>query len=479
MSKLSELLNPVPSSNAQGSPIGTLNHDAPADPQDQITKTLTLTQTQAHSPTQKSTQESPLEALANAATSSRPLASPTHPLGTSVASFGAPFPNHPSSRPTSSRISPPLPTVLPHQPEHPLGAFSPGLEQYHHSSSHEVKARRLSDITDGTSRTLPPLRRSLPDESIKTATPLPPEQFEDGVNDLHNTINAEPPQLSPEILAVKPEQESDTTDDPHAIPRRPSEPSQPLSSTPSTNLQSGEVEVKTETMETSEVLQGDVHNDGGGEQREGDMKASRRSSVATELALPRNVQELKRDLSYQPSSAGTEASTPGTLATPKPAPSRKRAAPKPKVEKKGTASAVKPLGKRRKIETRSVDGTPPLPKSGTPASSRASKTPAPRNQKQKSATPARSSSIAMPDEDEEEEEDDGDEEEDNELFCICRKPDDHTWMIACDGPCQDWFHGRCVGIDEKDGNLIDKYICKWRTVIGYGFERLIICFLRS
>lgn len=460
MSKLSELLNPVPSSNAQGSPVGSLNHDAPDDPQDQTSKTLILTQVQAGSPNHNPALESPLEALANAATSSTPLVSPTHPLPP-LTSFGAPFQNHPSSRPTSSRISPPLPIELSHQPEHPHGAFSPGLEQYHHTSSHEVKARRLSDIADGTSRTLPPLRRSLPNESIQTAIPLPLEQYQDGMSNLR------------ENLPMKLEHESDIADDPHAILLGPSKSSRSLSSTQSKNIQPGEVEVKAEAMETSEVLQSDTQNDGGGEQGEIDIKASRRSSLATELALPRNVLDMRHDRNYQLSLNVTETSTPDTSANSKPATSRKRAAPKPKVEKKGTASTVKPPGKRRKIEAENVNGTPPLHRSGTPVSSRASKTPAPRNQKQKSATPARSSSVVMRNEFEEEEEeeeeeedddeDDDDDEENNELFCTCRKPDDHTWMIACDGPCQDWFHGRCVGIDEKDGNLIDKYICKLKA----------------
>ena len=50
-------------------------------------------------------------------------------------------------------------------------------------------------------------------------------------------------------------------------------------------------------------------------------------------------------------------------------------------------------------------------------------------------------------------------EEGAEVFCICRKPDNHTWMIGCDGGCEDWFHGKCVNIKEEDAALIDKYIC--------------------
>jgi hypothetical protein len=49
--------------------------------------------------------------------------------------------------------------------------------------------------------------------------------------------------------------------------------------------------------------------------------------------------------------------------------------------------------------------------------------------------------------------------EDDTLYCICRKPDNHEWMIACDGGCDDWFHGYCVGLTKADGQRIDRYIC--------------------
>ncbi len=53
----------------------------------------------------------------------------------------------------------------------------------------------------------------------------------------------------------------------------------------------------------------------------------------------------------------------------------------------------------------------------------------------------------------------GSSNDDGEVFCLCRKGDNHSWMIACDGGCDDWFHGKCVDIRERDGDLIDKYIC--------------------
>ncbi|KAG0051361.1 JmjC domain-containing histone demethylation protein 1 [Gryganskiella cystojenkinii] len=46
------------------------------------------------------------------------------------------------------------------------------------------------------------------------------------------------------------------------------------------------------------------------------------------------------------------------------------------------------------------------------------------------------------------------------LYCICRTPYDKSrFMIACDG-CDDWFHGDCVGVAEKDSDMVDKYYCK-------------------
>jgi len=32
-------------------------------------------------------------------------------------------------------------------------------------------------------------------------------------------------------------------------------------------------------------------------------------------------------------------------------------------------------------------------------------------------------------------------------------------MVACDGGCDDWYHGKCVDVQKEDESLIDKYIC--------------------
>ncbi|KAF9397946.1 hypothetical protein BGX21_008338 [Mortierella sp. AD011] len=51
-------------------------------------------------------------------------------------------------------------------------------------------------------------------------------------------------------------------------------------------------------------------------------------------------------------------------------------------------------------------------------------------------------------------------DEDGKLYCICKTLYDKSrFMIACDG-CDDWFHGDCVGVAEKDSDMVDKYYCK-------------------
>ncbi|XP_058124580.1 nucleosome-remodeling factor subunit NURF301 isoform X2 [Anopheles coustani] len=46
-----------------------------------------------------------------------------------------------------------------------------------------------------------------------------------------------------------------------------------------------------------------------------------------------------------------------------------------------------------------------------------------------------------------------------ELYCLCRQPYDESQFYICCDKCQDWFHGRCVGILQCEANNIDEYIC--------------------
>ncbi|KAH3824093.1 hypothetical protein DPMN_125921 [Dreissena polymorpha] len=48
------------------------------------------------------------------------------------------------------------------------------------------------------------------------------------------------------------------------------------------------------------------------------------------------------------------------------------------------------------------------------------------------------------------------EVQDKPLYCMCRGVDDGSFMVACD-VCEEWFHGKCVGVTEEDGDKIDLY----------------------
>ncbi|KAL0089630.1 hypothetical protein J3Q64DRAFT_1729499 [Phycomyces blakesleeanus] len=48
---------------------------------------------------------------------------------------------------------------------------------------------------------------------------------------------------------------------------------------------------------------------------------------------------------------------------------------------------------------------------------------------------------------------------DDTLYCFCRTPyDAPRFMIACD-LCDQWFHGECIGISEKQSEFIGHYFC--------------------
>ena len=46
----------------------------------------------------------------------------------------------------------------------------------------------------------------------------------------------------------------------------------------------------------------------------------------------------------------------------------------------------------------------------------------------------------------------------NTPYCICRQPDDGSFMIHC-YRCGDWMHGRCVNISRQLAETIDEYQC--------------------
>ncbi|KAL6703830.1 COMPASS (complex proteins associated with Set1p) component [Coniothyrium glycines] len=161
------------------------------------------------------------------------------------------------------------------------------------------------------------------------------------------------------------------------------------------------------------------------------------------------------DLGLRNKRTGSVAENVASPVDPKPttAPSKKRSAPSSAAKKKGTAKAMKP-SKKRKIDADDASTA----RSATPAS-RPSK-PKPTKKGSQAGTPALESSPA-PDGSSQvyPSDEDGDSSEDHNLYCLCKQPDNHRWMIGCDGGCEDWFHGDCVDMKQADEDLVDRFIC--------------------
>ena len=439
MSRLSELLNPAPASAAPSSPP-----QAPQplvlDGQDHRAAHRSSFDGHSTSPPRFASLTSPgLDALAAAASSTPPILSPPE---SSTFAQSASFQgyNHYGSRPGSSHTFTPLGNDFSHAGNQSSAQVS-GLEQYHSHSSNEEK--KLSNEIDYSAR-LPSLVQSPPTQSNSYSTHAPGARAQEDLTEYANGDTSEQlASFSSRKLDGTDKQDPYQNSDAPATSqiRQPSPgPSDSISATTLPKTQSDQVEIKAEVQENSlETPQ------------QYNRPAVEASSIAfdqsSNIGTPalKSITDIKNDASHTPTPVPTDSAT----MKPKPAPSKKRAAPK-----KGNASTAKPPAKKRKIESESVDGTPPAQHTGTPATSRASQTPAPKNRKQGSETPARSSSVLNGEEDDEDATDDG------ELFCICRKPDDHTLMIACDGPCEGWFHGRCVDMAAEKTKLISKWYCE-------------------
>lgn len=141
-----------------------------------------------------------------------------------------------------------------------------------------------------------------------------------------------------------------------------------------------------------------------------------------------------------------------------PAPSTNTTTPAPKKRPPKSASRAKTADGSKKpppSKKRKMDDT----RSATPSSTSGKKSTAKPRKQSTSATPVDGPSPEAMLDDEMDEDDNGSVEDENAVYCICRKPDNHTWMIGCDGGCDDWYHGKCVNMQQEDEGLIDKFIC--------------------
>ncbi|KAK5105800.1 hypothetical protein LTR62_002142 [Meristemomyces frigidus] len=388
------------------------------------------------------------EALATLHASDAPL--PTHYYGYTAVTDSTHESLPIEHRRSSIELPPPTPTAR--KPS------SPTLEQYHVSSrSPEQRKHSIAHMAQPT-LTLAPLQHI-----------TSPEQ-ERRPSDVHHY----PANMNLDTQPQKSEMAKPSTN----VYAEAKLPVQEMSQ----NTASGKVELADQGMPSMSVpLDGAI---GSPPPIKSEMMATphtsppvdaRRPSIPhldAEGHTPKAISSLKHEHSVNTQSPLRESSVPVLSTEPSVAEttiSKKRPAPS---KKKGMATMTKktvPPTKKRKLESK---------RSETPAS-RKIKMPAFKNGSSFSGTPANSSparSTRSNSDDPEDEQygsdEEADEDEDVEgsgdVYCICRKPDNGTFMIGCDGICDDWFHGKCVEIAERDKNLIDKYLCPGCTAKGVG-----------
>ncbi|KAL2350953.1 hypothetical protein BJ546DRAFT_922886 [Cryomyces antarcticus] len=398
-----------------------------------------------------STAHEAADALASLATSSAPPSPPD-----AVHGFQAydQYARRPSYGPGATPVEPTAPLDRTGQ------TFSPTLEQYHAGYKSPEERRRQSVV----SRSPPPILAPIHSHpyghdtshilSRQSAEVADQRSFEDRPDDRDR-----------ELSYVR---DTPTT----TQIRQPS----PVNAFSKTATESPALGPSISTAESAISPVPQIKPEPSSTPRAGSPDQMRRNSPyipTVEASTLRAVKDLKNEHGLRAPSPLREASTSvSTMAAEmsKP-PTKKRAAPKH--TKKGTASTVKkPPAKKRKteIDETSNGGSPSTPRvkggggggrgrglvktsaSGTPMES----SPAPPSIAAASSPPSQN------------DEDDGGDGEDGEVYCICRRGDNGIWMIACDGGCDDWFHGKCVGVKEEDGDLIDKYVCPSCTDKGMG-----------
>jgi COMPASS component SPP1 len=353
----------------------------------------------------------------------------------------SPTASAPPPRRSSSFSSHAAAPVEPSPPIEQPQAHSPTLEQYHHGSNSPEAQRRqsLALARSSPAPMLAPIQSlsagpqdemSEPpaahghDASRVLSSPssLGEHARRDETQDREPALVRDEPTTSQIRVPGSPHKTSDLPAPKHEPSDGPQEGSSPAVPTPSAEHRQS---VTSDTMDadTLKAIEIAKKSDLG-------LRAKHNTSVAESVTSP------------------TDQSKPG--------PSKKRPAPSgaSAIRKKGTATAKKPPSKKRRLDTEADGHTRSVTPSSRAAKSRSGKKGSQAGTPVAGSSPAPDhSSQVHPTDDE------GDSSEDTALYCICRKPDNHRWMIGCDGGCDDWFHGSCVNMEQADEDLVDRFIC--------------------
>ncbi|KAI6897619.1 hypothetical protein D0867_14845 [Hortaea werneckii] len=316
----------------------------------------------------------------------------------------------------------------------PVSSHSPTLEQYQVASrSPEQRRASLvpSAVPASSGVTLPPLQNVQERRSSGPGATGEGPHVKEGDDDrapvLH--VNAQDPPTASDQLSADPASSGPA--------KREPDPASTTASTPMDARRSAQPEGEGQTLKPV-------------------------ASLKSEHSFPRMQSPLRESSVPVPSTEPATDEKPATAPSKKrPAPTKKGTATVSKKKKTTAAAAAAPANKKRKVDRASE--TPSARKPSTLKATATGSSPAPSS--------IRSRSPAA-DGEEEEEDEEFDEDEDvegsGEFYCICRKPDNGTFMIGCDGTCDDWYHGKCVGVEERDKNLIDAYYCPACTSKGEG-----------
>ncbi|KAK8153727.1 hypothetical protein IWX90DRAFT_393060 [Phyllosticta citrichinensis] len=473
--KLSSLLNPASEPN---SPKGTNSKSSQLPPvQDVPTHEASEPQREIFQDDQSNR---PTSAWAGYARSDSPKDSFSNerasPSATRNDQYGK-LPPYPQARRTSSYGSPTGP-VEPYSFEAPqMPVRSPSLEQYHHRARSPEEQRRLSYMSMSSNPpVLPPIQSFgdvLERRPSDQGQSIPQPQFESAFaygKDASQVIappsttvhTADEPQ-SPNSIAQNREPDFVRNEPVTAQIRGSSPPPSPdTTSTPVSSHSTPQVKLEpTAPSREPTPVQAQAMPKTAGEQVETPSLDTDTLKALAEATNEHGLRNVSREA--KPAVAAPVPSAPAMSDTSNsPTAPRKRKPVDSKVKKGGPKKPSQ--GKKRKVDD-SGEGQP----SRTP-STKAS-VPRSRGKKSSDGTPMTGSSPApVPSSPATHAEDAEDDESgsDDGIYCICRKGDNHTWMIACDGSCEDWYHGKCVDVREADGDLIEQYFCPSCTAAGEG-----------